>query len=81
MNSLNQHLGKHLELPIAPVRPERPLRRAVNGLIGMVRLMERWHLRAKERRKLATLPPYILKDIGLTEADRYREMHKRFWEE
>ena len=39
-----------------------------------------WRQRARERHQLAKLPPYILKDIGLTEADRYQETRKHFWE-
>ncbi len=38
-----------------------------------------WLERARTRRELAELPPYLLKDIGLTEADRYIETNKPFW--
>ena len=31
------------------------------------------------RRALAELPPHLLKDIGLTEADRFVESNKPFW--
>jgi uncharacterized protein YjiS (DUF1127 family) len=30
---------------------------------------------------LAQLPAYLLRDIGLTEADRYQESRKHFWED
>ncbi|MGL4754968.1 MAG: DUF1127 domain-containing protein [Aeromonadaceae bacterium] len=38
-----------------------------------------WFERARSRRELAELPPYLLKDIGLTEADRFNESNKPFW--
>lgn len=38
-----------------------------------------WLERVRTRRELAELPPYLLKDIGLTESDRYCESHKPFW--
>lgn len=61
-----------------PARQKTGLRGA---LIKAIHTVVRWRQRAKERKQLAKLPPYILKDIGLTEADRYREMHKHFWED
>ncbi|MGY5450755.1 DUF1127 domain-containing protein [Agarivorans sp. MS3-6] len=39
-----------------------------------------WLLRQKSRRQLAQLPAYLLRDIGLSEADRYQESRKHFWE-
>ena len=38
-----------------------------------------WLERARSRRELAELPPHLLKDIGLTEADRVVESNKPFW--
>lgn len=38
-----------------------------------------WFERARTRRELAELPPHLLKDIGLTEADRFVESNKPFW--
>ena len=38
-----------------------------------------WLERARSRRELAELPPHLLKDIGLTEADRFVESNKPFW--
>ncbi|WP_020407759.1 DUF1127 domain-containing protein [Hahella ganghwensis] len=39
----------------------------------------RWAV-SRERRQLATLSPYMLKDLGLSESDRIREAGKHFWE-
>lgn len=38
-----------------------------------------WLDRSRSRRQLSELPEYLLKDIGLTEADRYQESSKPFW--
>ena len=38
-----------------------------------------WFERARTRRELVELPPHLLKDIGLTEADRFVESNKPFW--
>ncbi|MGL4715059.1 MAG: DUF1127 domain-containing protein [Aeromonas sp.] len=38
-----------------------------------------WLARSRSRRQLSELPEYLLKDIGLNEADRYQETTKPFW--
>ena len=38
-----------------------------------------WLERSRSRRQLSELPAYLLKDIGLNEADRYQETPKPFW--
>ncbi|MGL5812489.1 MAG: DUF1127 domain-containing protein [Aeromonas sp.] len=38
-----------------------------------------WLERSRSRRQLSELPAYLLKDIGLNEADRYQETTKPFW--
>ncbi|MGY3870030.1 DUF1127 domain-containing protein [Aeromonas crassostreae] len=38
-----------------------------------------WLERSRSRRQLSELPAYLLKDIGLNEADRYQETSKPFW--
>ena len=40
-----------------------------------------WLRRSRTRRELAALPPYLLKDIGINEADRYQEVSKPFWQQ
>ncbi|WP_417614499.1 DUF1127 domain-containing protein [Oceanisphaera sp.] len=39
-----------------------------------------WLQRSRTRRQLAQMPDYLLKDIGLNEADRYQEVSKPFWQ-
>jgi uncharacterized protein YjiS (DUF1127 family) len=39
-----------------------------------------WQERARQRRELALLNDYMLRDIGLSRADVLAEATKRFWE-
>ncbi|WP_026960165.1 DUF1127 domain-containing protein [Aliagarivorans taiwanensis] len=47
---------------------------------GIFQLGNLWLQRQRTRRQLAQLPSYLLRDIGLSEADRYRESNKHFWQ-
>ena len=49
-------------------------------IVEVYHLCNTWILRQKTRRQLAQLPAYLLRDIGLSEADRYQESRKHFWE-
>ncbi len=53
--------------------PPAPRRR------GLVALLRRWYRRARERRALAELDDYLLKDCGLTREQARREAGKPFW--
>ncbi|MCT7656543.1 DUF1127 domain-containing protein [Oceanimonas sp. NS1] len=60
-----------------------PLRRAGQAqahTAGLLATLETWLRRSRTRRELAELPAYLLKDIGLNEADRYQEISKPFWQ-
>ena len=39
----------------------------------------RWRERERQRAALAQLPPYILRDLGLSDADVWRETHREPW--
>ncbi len=39
-----------------------------------------WYVCARSRRHLAELDGYMLKDIGVSEADRRRECARPFWQ-
>jgi uncharacterized protein YjiS (DUF1127 family) len=39
-----------------------------------------WRARATERRSLAELDDRMLRDLGLTRGDVYKECRKHFWE-
>ena len=42
-------------------------------------MLENWAVRANQRRRLIDLPDYLLKDIGVSRADIFRECDKPFW--
>lgn len=46
---------------------------------GMLRWMRRCHARASQRASLADLDPRLLRDIGVSEAERMMESEKPFW--
>ena len=57
---------------MAPWPKQPPLQRLA-FLIGL------WIERSRQRRELASLSDYKLRDIGLTRADAHREYAKPFW--
>jgi uncharacterized protein YjiS (DUF1127 family) len=44
-----------------------------------VETLRSWRTRARERAELAALDDRVLRDIGLTRSDVYREYRKPFW--
>jgi uncharacterized protein YjiS (DUF1127 family) len=42
-------------------------------------LLYQWHVRAEQRRELRNLPAHVLKDVGVSWEDAYREYRKPFW--
>ncbi len=46
--------------------------------IGLSQLQS-WLERHRQRRQLQSLDAHLLKDIGLSSADAWREAHKPFW--
>ena len=44
-------------------------------------LLSEWRWRCRTRRQLAQLDAFGLKDIGLSQCDRWRECTKPFWRE
>lgn len=48
-------------------------------LRNILDLVSDWRWRRRTRRQLARLDGYGLKDIGLSECDRWRECAKPFW--
>jgi uncharacterized protein YjiS (DUF1127 family) len=54
-------------------------RRPATGRPGVIALLETWIERHRQRRALYGLDDHMLKDIGLSSADVWREAHKPFW--
>ncbi|WP_432695544.1 DUF1127 domain-containing protein [Marinobacterium sp. YM272] len=55
-------------------RPARTIK-----LADLFSRLKEWHARARQRRQLATLPPEMLKDIGVSRTDALKEANKPFW--
>lgn len=67
---------------IAPRADGRRWTRALSDrLARFTRTMETWRRRERSRRDLAAADFRILRDIGISEADRFIECNKHFWEE
>jgi uncharacterized protein YjiS (DUF1127 family) len=66
--------------------PRKPGRRAAGkgrlpaGLRRLFRRLRFWRARARQRRELAALSPYLLDDIGVSPAEARRESAKRPWQ-
>jgi uncharacterized protein YjiS (DUF1127 family) len=59
-------------------RAARP-QRARNPVGAILRVVSRWIGRAEQRRCLAALSDWSLRDIGVTRCDALRETGKPFW--
>jgi len=51
----------------------------VQGLADLLTTLDLWQQRVRQRRALARLSDYNLKDVGLSRADVEREVTKPFW--
>ena len=54
--------------------------RVLTWIANAFRTVETWKLRHKTRRQLAATDARILKDVGISEAQRSIEANKPFWE-
>jgi len=54
--------------------------RVLTWIANAFRTVETWKLRHKTRRQLAATDARILKDVGISEAQRSIEANKLFWE-
>ncbi len=50
-----------------------------NALRSLLHTVSTWRARARQRHALSMLDDHMLRDIGLTRADVYRETMKPFW--
>jgi uncharacterized protein YjiS (DUF1127 family) len=49
------------------------------ALARIIRVVSIWHIRARERSRLAALTERDLRDIGISRAEQRRECGKPFW--
>ncbi len=85
MTSLTSHkqaIGNNAILTTAD-KPAFRWRTLWAGLLAKaaacIRKLNIWHARHNQRRALAQLSSYELKDIGLTRSDAMEEVYKPFW--
>ena len=48
---------------------------------SLLRRILTWSVRIRQRRSLAAVDDWLLKDIGVSRADAMREYDKAFWQE
>jgi uncharacterized protein YjiS (DUF1127 family) len=52
-----------------------------SSAVALLRHILSWLKRVRQRRSLAALDDWLLKDIGVSRADAMRECDKAFWQE
>jgi uncharacterized protein YjiS (DUF1127 family) len=67
---------RDLTMPTATATAPRGWRGLVRAVATVV---SRWAHRRRSRAQLTTLPPHLLRDIGLCEAEAELEARKPFW--
>lgn len=75
-------MSQSLERPFAPmarISIAGVAARLGQGLIIAIDLLIEWAERRRDRQSLMALPDHLLRDIGLSRLDAYREADKPFW--
>ncbi len=47
--------------------------------VSLLQIFSEWNRRQRTRKQLAEIPGFLLKDIGIDEAQRQQELSKGFW--
>jgi len=76
---MNQLIVTPKRLP-AVTRPGSPLFAFVDYLSPIVMTLEAWRQRDANRMQLAHIDPHTLRDIGISESQRFIAANKSFWE-
>ena len=63
----------------AAVKPRRAVGKVRRFVVKCLQKMVLWHERAEQRHALRELNERMLKDIGVSGADAYKEARKPFW--
>ena len=74
--TIDTKLGGAVSAAVKPLRAIEIVRRFCSKLLRMIAI---FHERAEQRRALGELGDRMLKDIGVSEADAYKEIRKPFW--
>ena len=63
----------------ATTKSLRALGKVRHAVVKCLRIFVIWQERAEQRHALSALNEHMLKDIGVTHADAYKEARKPFW--
>lgn len=66
--------------PSAPAEQRRQQRQLSSRLAGLLDLVTTWKLRHETRNQLAHATPDVLRDVGISESQRFIEVNKSFWQ-
>ncbi len=72
---------RSIAVAAAPVRWRRQARTARNLVDWALARIGEWRRRQRSRAELARLDERMLRDIGVSQADAWRECNKPFWRE
>ena len=64
-----------------PAEPRRLIQSLSSHLAGLIKLIASWKLRQKTRNQLADATADVLRDVGISESQRFIEVNKFFWED
>jgi uncharacterized protein YjiS (DUF1127 family) len=66
---------------IAPqIVPRRAVRRSPRAVLtSILAMLQKWRRRSRQRTELARLDERMLREIGVTPGDVWREINKPFW--
>jgi uncharacterized protein YjiS (DUF1127 family) len=64
----------------ATIGAQNPLFTIVDSLLDSARVIETWRRRHKSSMQGARVESRILRDLGISEAQRFIEVNKPFWE-
>ncbi len=63
-----------------PAEQRRQIRQLSSRLAGLLDLVTTWKLRHETRNQLAHATPEVLRDVGISESQRFIEVNKSFWQ-
>lgn len=70
---------KSISAGSAVAKPLRALGKVRRVVVKSMQIIVIWQERAEQRQALRELGDHILKDIGVSHADAYKESRKPFW--
>jgi uncharacterized protein YjiS (DUF1127 family) len=63
-----------------PAEQRSLIRQLSSRLAGLLELVTTWKLRHETRNQLACATPDVLRDVGISESQRFIEVNKSFWQ-